>query len=134
MDIGTKMILVVLVFVAITVAYRHICWHTWAKEEYIEFCYHMNMWLNDAEQGMGWADTIYQHQFGLCWNFNAWLVNKGYTPRERIYCEDWVIKHIYKGNPYPFGDRDWSEKYANKYTSNPLRRNHVRHYARKFAP
>lgn len=115
--------------------WRKISHAVWLAEEYSEFCYHLEMWVRDGEAGMGWAQTIYHHQFGLCWNWNAYVWDKYPSPQDHKLREkllNYQQDTLFKGKTYPFGDSVEYWCTPNKY-QNKERLAHIHKHARRFA-
>lgn len=118
-----------------TYLWRKISHAVWLAEEYSEFCYHLEMWIRDGKAGMGWAQTIYHHQMGLCSNWSAYVWDKYPHPHQkklRIKLIQYQRKTLFKNASYPFGDALTYHSTANKY-QNKERLAHIHKHARRFA-
>lgn len=113
--------------------WRRIDKAAWAADEYAEFCYQLQCWIADGEQGMGWANCIYKHQFGLCWNWEHYVRDKYVCPEKIRYLLNYQAKTLFKGRAYPFDNRFVISREANLYVNNKRRLAHIREHARRFA-
>lgn len=130
-----SIITLVVFLLLFTYLWRKINHAVWLAEEYSEFCYHLEMWIRDGEAGMGWADTLYKHQWGLCNNWNAYIWSKYPAPEQhklRLQLAIYQKFTLFDGKEYVFGDAREYHMSANKYT-NQKRLDHIHKHARRFA-